>query len=152
MFSYTCIARIYCLPYCDDSHLVYYDFPKWKKRHGYSVDSWNYLKAIENKSIFNKRDVTINPCHGSKHDRVDIQKAIVVFISFFKLDHARVRPTCRGKNRYKPSVHFSWYIDWLNYLYLNGWCWSGNVASYLYSKMHSVKDSYKWKFTAQYLA
>jgi len=56
---------------------------------------------MENKIMFNQKDVTLNPLglHGSKQNRLDRQIATVLisFSSFFKLENARVVITC-GSN------------------------------------------------------
>jgi len=50
---------------------------------------------MENKSISNKLDVTLNPRQGSKHERIDRQNNS--FTSFFQLEYARGLPTSRSK-------------------------------------------------------
>ena len=74
--------------------------------------------------------------------------------------------TCRSKVIYRPSVQevqtperkhtiqYRAYVDWLNRPRLKGWSWSGNVASCLIAKMHSVKNTCLWRIIGlpQYLA
>jgi len=86
-----------------------------------SQDFLNYLKAMENKSIFHKKDVTLNPRHDSKQDRLDrqISTALISFNSFFKLEHDPMLQTCRSSlglvinqvyNRFKHLTESTFFI------------------------------------------
>jgi len=66
-----------------DSDLVYYDLPQ----SGNFIRLLKLLKAMENKSIFHTKDVTLKLWHGSKQDGLDrqIATAFINFNSFLNL-------------------------------------------------------------------
>ena len=85
-----------------------------------SQDSWNYLEAVENKSIFYTKEFTLNLWHGSKQDRLDkqIATALISFNSFLKLEHDPVAAIMASYkkvyNRFKYLNESTFFIiNWL---------------------------------------